>query len=214
MEMEQTFLTVALEEVLEKCHDSLATSAPDSADNATNYKDVDLYITVARNLLKGGGAPLVPKAVRYKDEWNGTLQVRSKLGQDNEAVEILKLIASLRLQTHQNGEFTKIYGGQRAVDYSQFKPRGHYAKTLPLARYFRAMMWLGRADTAWNILPPDRASGIVSDSQRELRDAVLQTNLIQSTGAIERLQQIGGILELMVGESDNLTIFQMSEPAY
>jgi hypothetical protein len=73
------------------------------------------------------------------------------------------------------------------------------------------MMWLGRADTAFDILPPDRESGIVSDSPRELRDAVLVTNLLQSTGTIERLKQINGILELMVGESDNLTVPQMLE---
>ena len=174
-------------------------------------EDVDLYLTVARNLLKGAGAPLVPKAVRYKDEWNGTLLISSKLGQDNEAKEILKLIASLKLQSPQLNEFTRIYGGKRAIDYSQFKPRGHYTKSLPLARYFRAMMWLGRADTAWNILPPDRESGIVSDSPRELRDAVLLTTLLQSTGSLDRLKQVNGILELMVGESDNLTVLQMLE---
>ncbi len=211
IEIEQTFLTAALDEVLEKCHDSLATSAPAWGATAKNYQDVDLYLTVARNLLKGAGAQLVPNMLPGKDEWNGTLSVNSKLGQDNEAKEILELVASLKLQSPLNGELTKIYGGRRAIDYSQFQPRGHYTKSLPLARYFRAMMWLGRADTGWSVLPPDRESGIVSDSPRELRDSVLLTTLLQSTGSIERLKQINGILELMVGESDNLTVMQMLE---
>jgi hypothetical protein len=211
MEIEQTFLTAALDEVLEKCHDTLASFAPSWGTVAKNYRDVDLYLTVARNLLRGAGAPLVSKPSRYNDEWGGNLLVNSKLGQDDDAIEILKLITSLKLQSPQRGKLTSIYGGQRPIDYSQFKPRGHYTKSIPLSRYFRAMMWLGRADTAWNVLPPDRESGIVSDSPRELRDAALLTSLLQSTGAVERLKQINGILELMVGESDNLTVPQMLE---
>ena len=69
-----------------------------------------------------------------------------------------------RCRSPLQGEFTHIYGGKRAIDYSQFQPRGHYLKTVPLSRYFRTMMWLGRADTGWNVLPPDRQSGIVSDT--------------------------------------------------
>lgn len=30
------------------------------------------------------------------------------------------------------------------VDYTQFKPRGHYTRSEALRRYFKAMMWLGR----------------------------------------------------------------------
>ncbi len=137
--------------------------------------------------------------------------MRSQLGQDKEAEEILDLIQSLVLQSPLKGEFTHIYGGTRAIDYSQFKPRGHYLKTVLLSRYFRTMMWLGRADTGWNVLPPDRQSGIVSDSPRELRDAALLTDVLQSSGGIERLRQISQILDFMVGESDNLTVFQTAD---
>jgi hypothetical protein len=73
------------------------------------------------------------------------------------------------------------------------------------------MMWLGRADTGWNILPPDPASGIVSDTRRELRNAVLLTQLLESTGAIERLRQMSEIIDFMIGESDELNVFQMQE---
>ena len=83
------------------------------------------------------------------------------------------------LQDPLKQEFTSIYGGQRAIDYSQFQPRGHYTKSAALKRYFRTMMWLGRADTGWNVLPPDRQSGIVSDTPREVRNAVLLTQLLQ-----------------------------------
>jgi hypothetical protein len=211
MEMEQTILTSALDKVLSECHELLASSAPKWGTIAKNYRDVDLYLTVARNLLQGAGAPAVAKPRRGMDAWDGTLLVGSKLGQDEEATEILQLVQSLKLQNPLLQEFTQIYGGARAIDYSQFQPRGHYLKSVPLSRYFRTMMWLGRADTGWNVLPPDRQSGIVSDSPRELRNAVVLTTLLKASGAAERLRQMNEILDFMVGESDNLTAFQMVE---
>jgi hypothetical protein len=211
-DMEQTFLCTALDEVLTKCHDRLAATAPSGGATSQNYGDVDLYLTVARNLLKGAGAPAHSATKRsfegLSEEWDGTLFVNSKLGHDKEVSEILKLVQSLTLQLPGQSP-TNIYGGSRPIDYSQFQPRGHYENSQTLRHYFRAMMWLGRADTAWNILPPERDTGIVVDSQRELRDAVLLTNLVQSSGAAEQLKQTSSILDLMVGESDNLTVFQM-----
>jgi hypothetical protein len=130
--------------------------------------------------------------------------------QDLQVQDILDLVQSLTLQDPLK-RVTPIYGGQRAIDYSQFQPRGHYTKSAALKRYFRTMMWLGRADTGWNVLPPDRRSGIVSDSPRELRNAVLLTQLLQSTGAIDELRNIKQIIEFMVGKSDNLTPFQTAE---
>jgi hypothetical protein len=73
------------------------------------------------------------------------------------------------------------------------------------------MMWLGRADTGWNVLPPDPAAGIVSDSPRELRNGVLLTQLLGASGADARLQQVNEILDFMVGESDNLTSVQTAQ---
>ena len=153
-----------------------------------------------------------PKKVRHgigRVGWKAA--VRSQLGQDKEVKASSRSHPVTSLQSPQQGEFTRIYGGKRAIDYSQFQPRGHYLKTVPLSRYFRTMMWLGRADTGWNVLPPDRQSGIVSDSPRELRDAAVLTEVLQSSGAIERLRQISEILDFMVGESDNLTVFQTAE---
>jgi hypothetical protein len=37
-------------------------------------------------------------------------------------------------------------GAPTTIDFSQFKPRGHYTATELLKRYFRAMMWVGRTD--------------------------------------------------------------------
>ena len=71
------------------------------------------------------------------DEWDGSLLVGSKLGQDEDVKRILNFVQSLKLQTFAPGNITEIYGGKRTIDYSQFQPRGHYLKTATLARYFR-----------------------------------------------------------------------------
>jgi hypothetical protein len=205
MEIEQTFLTAALDEILTTCHEHLPSAVPASGMLVKNYKDVDLYLTVARNLLKGAGAPTAERFHPIYDLWDDKLLVNSELAQDEAALAILKQIQSLVQQSPQYDEKTPIYGGKRAIDYSQFKPRGHYTKTVPLARYFRTMMWLGRADTGWNLLPPDPASGIESDVPRELRNAALLTQLLTITGAIDRLEQIYAILDFMIGDGDNLT---------
>lgn len=205
MQIEQTFLTAALDETLAACHERLPSSVPTQDTLARNYEDVDLYLTVARNLLKGAGAPTAARFHPNYDLWDGTLLVNSKLEQDEAVLKILKQIQSLTLQSFQRREVTAIYDGERAIDYSQFKPRGHYTKTVSLARYFRTMMWLGRADTGWNLLPPDPQASIKSDVPRELRNSALLTQLLTTTGTIDRLQQIYDILDFMVGDGDNLT---------
>jgi hypothetical protein len=211
MEMEQTYFTSALDEVLSKCHEELAGSVPGFGEVVDNYRDVDLYLTVARNLLRGAGAPSGGQKRAGVDAWTGAVLVPSKMGQDEQVQEILDLVQSLKLQDPLKHEFTRIYGGQRAIDYSQFQPRGHYTKSAALKRYFRTMMWLGRADTGWNVLPPDRQSGIVGDTPREVRNAALLTQLLQTTGAIKPLRNINHVIELMVGRSDCLTPFQTLE---
>jgi hypothetical protein len=62
--------------------------------------------------------------------------------------EILQAIAAEQL------EFMPLFTEEsrvRKLDFSQFKPRGHYNKVIwtqegerTLENYFRAMMWLGR----------------------------------------------------------------------
>ena len=211
MEMEQTFFTAALDEVLAKCHDALADEASNWGSTASNYKDVDLYLIVARNLLKGAGGPENVRMHPQVDAWDGSLPISSKLDQDEQVKDILKLVQSLHLQSPASSEFTNLYGGARAIDYSQFKPRGHYARSAVLARYFRTMLWLGRADTGWNVQPPDPQSLIKSDVPRELRNAALLTQLLRTTGAADRLRQMTDILDFMIGENDSLTVFQLAK---
>ena len=40
----------------------------------------------------------------------------------------------------------ELFGKDRTIDFTLFKPRGHYAPLPALRQYFRAMMWLGKID--------------------------------------------------------------------
>lgn len=210
-ELESTFFTSALDEALRQTHELIAGTAPRWGTTRQNYRDVDLYLTVARNLLDGAGATQGERRHVSQDLWNGELTVTSQLDQNEEARRILLLVQSLALQTGGGDDVTAIFGSERRIDYSQFKPRGHYVKSAALSRYFRTMMWLGRADTGWNLLPPDPASGIRCDAAREAGDAMLLAQLMNTSGGARRLQQMSDILDFLIGEGDCLTLAQMTE---
>ena len=210
LELETTLFTWTIDQILADSHQALAEKASANKDAAlaANYRDVDLYLTVARNLLAGAGAP--EKATdQPNDVWPGNLLVPSRLEMDKEALAILKHVQSLKLQFPKRTPPTEIYGGTRYLDYSQFKPRGHYTKTTELKRYFRCLMWLGRIDCGWNVLPTDGTPGIESDSDRELRDAVLLCELLQATGSLKPLKALDDIIAFMIGRSDNLSVFAL-----
>jgi hypothetical protein len=158
---------------------------------------------VARRLLYGAGAP--DESVPEEGPAGGA-RVASKFGQDAQVDLLLGNIAALKLQHPLLDPPTELYGGSRAIDYSQFRPRGHYVEFHVLERYFRTMAWLGRADPGWNVLPVDPRSGVFSDDGRELRDAVLFVELLRETGGDERLAAIGHVMRYLVGSSDFLGV--------
>jgi Protein of unknown function (DUF3160) len=212
MEMELTLFTWTIDDILAECHQVLADKASNNKDAAlaANYRDVDLYLTVARNLLVGAGAQ-EKDAQKADDVWAGNLLIPSRLEMDKEALARLKDVQSLKLQHPMRTPPTEIYGGARFVDYSQFKPRGHYTKSTELKRYFRCLMWLGRVDCGWNVLPTDGTPGVNSDSDRELRDAVLMVELLQASNSMKSLKAMDDILAFMIGRSDNLTVFALRD---
>jgi Protein of unknown function (DUF3160)/Bacterial SH3 domain len=76
-------------------------------------------------------------------------------------------------------------------DFSQYKPRGHYADDPILQTYFRAMMWLGRI----TFLAKD--------------DVALQTSLfvlraLAGTEAMNDWYDVADILTFLIGPTDNL----------
>jgi hypothetical protein len=92
---------------------------------------------------------------------------------------------------------TEFYPGD---DYTQYKPRGHYAGDQQLERYFRAVKWLSRrifriADTYY----PD-------DADVELTAAALLAQLLDDDPAIEaQWNKVYDVTRLLAGPADSIT---------
>lgn len=193
MELETWHFRWTISEVLAECHaelKKLAKSAP--PELRPSLQDVDLYLSVAQKLLNNDRMAeylLKKKKLQY-----------SVLGQQRKVDELVQKISSLQLQT--GPALTEIYGGKRRMDFSQFRPRGHYTRTGALKAYFRCVMWLGRADCGWTVYPKSSESS--ENSVRQLRNAAILTHLLHKTGQDKRLQQVDDVIRMLVGPSDNL----------
>jgi hypothetical protein len=146
---------------------------------ADSLRDADYFLAVARSLLADQA-------------------VQTQLGQDGRAAATLQACERLQLQKF------NLFGRLRAVDFSQFKVRGHYQKSERLGRYFRAMMWCGRIDL--------RVAGTPAEaSPRELGAAVVLLDLLRRSGKFEQWQQFDRLLQTFVGRADSLTFAQLSD---
>jgi hypothetical protein len=89
-----------------------------------------------------------------------------------------------------------LFGGQKSIDSSMFKPRGHYAGIPALEQYFRTFIWLGRTEFRLTILPEDDPAMI----DRETVAALL---LAELTADSAELAAIDRVLSALIGVSDN-----------
>lgn len=204
--LELGLFTRTIDDVLTKSHDQIGTrfAAEKNPELRTALADVDLYVTVGRNLLAGAGVSDRGAPLPYGTEsWDGALRVASRAGQDAQALKLLERVASLEMETPDTP--TRIWGGRRPVDWSQFEPRAHYADVLELRRYFRTLMWLGRADLGWHLSEPDPRSLLKVDVERERRAAAAFTWALKSAGKLGRLQTMSDVIDFMVGRSDSVT---------
>lgn len=156
----------------------------------TMLKDVDVYVTVPLLLLEENVQP-------YYSENN--LMIDSILNWiDNE----------------QGGISSTIFSSTcRVMDWSQFKPRGHYvynpSTQINLEGYFRAMMWLGRIELyliAPSSHPVQCSNQKFQDIQRQAIDAFLIDELFDIANAKPIYEEMENILKFFVGESDNVTL--------
>jgi len=100
-----------------------------------------------------------------------------------------------------------LYGENRTLDFSQFTVRGHYANSVTLQRYFRAMIWCGLADFRYAGLANGATSG--TNSLRELSGAVALELLQRNSGSFSNWFQFNRTLEMLVGTPDSLTFAQL-----
>lgn len=196
-QLETSQFTNTLAATLQKSHEALLQMGQKLATPKLKESagDVDVYLTVARNLLANSA------------ELSNGLRVRSEFGNDARVSSLLRKVRGLTLEMPP--AFSEFNGGKRPIDYSQFKPRGHYTKSPELTRYFQAMMWLGRADTGFVIAPPDDKSGIIADAERELRSAALLAVTLERSAERAHFLAMSETIDFLVGGADNLGVEQL-----
>ena len=151
-------------------------------------KDVDVYLTVPRKLFNESSAA-------YYSENNAVVddiitQINSEEGYKT---------------------YTLFSENCRLMDWSQFKPRGHYdSDEYPiLKKYFKVMMWLGRIEiylSAPRSVPQECPAQTFNDIKRQTIDAFLINELIDLASVRSLYDEVEDILQFFVGKSDNVTL--------
>lgn len=145
---------------------------------------LDLYLTVARTLLSRDN-PRRGLGRRGVDP-NPPAIVNPQLVSRAEVEQVVRAIYAQRDQT------VPLLGD---VDFSQFKPRGHYTNTDELARYFRALMWMGRADTGFDLAEPESA-----------RAALMLAVFARQSQSVSAFAQVQATIDFFVGTSNGLSL--------
>jgi hypothetical protein len=153
---------------------------------STSLRDMDFYLAVARQLLGYGGVPV------FADN-------------NSRVVSMLQHIAAER-----PAEVALFGSGTRMIDFSQFRPRGHYADDPVLQKYFRAMIWLGRTEIYCSAPVGDPAAPSDSSIQMQALMAVLLVESSHATGAQQHFDRIEQILRFFVGDQDNISLGQLA----
>jgi hypothetical protein len=92
-----------------------------------------------------------------------------------------------------------LFGHKATVDFSQFKPRGHYTSTWPLTDYFRAMMWLSRADLAFEISPRKESRIPAKALTRQKKAALVLHDCVSGSGSLAAWKELDRWIDFMVG---------------
>jgi len=156
----------------------------------TMLKDVDIYVMVPLLLLEENAQPYYP-------ENNAMIDT------------ILNWVYD-----EQGGVSSTIFSSTcRVMDWSQFKPRGHYvynpSTQVDLEGYFRAMMWLGRVELyliAPASFPAQCPNQTFQDIQRQAIDAFLIDELFDISNSLPIYEEMENVIKFFVGESDNVRL--------
>ena len=147
------------------------------------HGDADLYLTVAASLLDDR---LAEPALA-----------------ENRA-QVAKLFALAKAE--EGVEEIFLFGVKRDEDFSQFKPRGHYASDFQLSAYFRAQMWLGRTDLRLLETQPD---GSQVFRRNQYLAMLLLTTLVGPDQA--RFERLDNTIRTFVGESDYMVVSEVAK---
>ncbi len=185
--LELDILIEDVKNLLEAMHNKMPELAAKYSSDTTMIKmlkDVDVYLTVPLKLIGSTTEPF------YSENISTVNTLLEKISLFN--------FVEMPLFSEQS----------RKIDFSQFKPRGHYDdQNYPqLAQYFKTMIWLGRTEiyliAPHNVIPKVP----FGDVQRQIIDATLISELMKIANAKNLYNEIEEIIETFVGEQDNVTL--------
>jgi hypothetical protein len=192
--LETVRLSPLLSQALDDMHCALVTAAADYSPEVV--RDLDLYLLVARRLLADGD-PRPQSAF-------------ADAAVEREAGELVdKAMTANELAT------VTLFGRQRLIDFTQYGPRGHYAKEEGLQRYFRAAMWASRLE--FNLVSRSSRSsapGMVPDpaeTPREALAALALADLATRSGAAKAVADLDAAWAALAGRREDVSIAQLTE---
>lgn len=178
-------------QVLHSGQNILFTKYGNNPKMLTMLKDVDVYLTVPLKLFEINVNP-------YYQENTGVIDT------------ILQLIYAEQMVPYPLFSETC-----KVIDWSQFKPRGHYdvepgsISEADLPKYFRVMMWLGRTELylmSPRSLPYLCPPQTFADLQRQIIDSYLIQELIETSNSYDDYLEIENSIKIFAGEQDNVTL--------
>ena len=159
-----------------------------------------LGVAVRLCSLPGEAIPEVWPVVADPYDPEGELQHRIR--RDRVARRIAETLDLIQAAKPSSYQFFKARQTGEMVDFSQFIPRGHYAKFPALQRYFQAMMWLGRVDL--------RVAGNSNDaSNRQLGAAIVLNDLLERSGRRETWDGLDTFIRNFFGPADSMDFRQL-----
>ncbi len=189
------FLIEKVKSLLQTIHSQqnyLYTKYGNNPEMLTMLKDADVYLTVPLRLFDLIINPYYSENAAKIDT-------------------ILQFISD-----EQMGSYNLFADVCRVIDWSQFKPRGHYYEEpghpnpTQLPNYFRVMMWLGR--TELYLTKPIALDSVVcplpsfDDVKRQIIDSYLIKELIDVTNTYSDYTEIENTIKIFAGDQDNVTL--------
>lgn len=190
VDVERHILKPQLIELLETLHAQLpALTRTYGADARlqTALHDLDLYLTVPLRLLE------TDAALHFEANRDALQQVMGYI------------------EAERPVQFPLFAETPRQLDFSQFKPRGHYVQHSDLQPYFRAMMWLGRTEIYLTTPKNAQLQPSPADIQRQVTLSYLVGQALSQADAQPQWEAMDQVLRQFIGESDNVTPTQLMD---
>ena len=181
-DIERAVLIPDLNSLLALSQNALGQAGADNEEKRLDqfYNDVSAYLTVGEGLLNG----------------------REPSDKQTKALYLLATNADQVADVD-------LFGNTRSVDFTLFKPRGHYAEDKDLQQYFRAMNWLAQID--FRFVEFDELTSQPVFHINQVTAASILRQAIDASFQRGTWKEMNALLESLVGQSDNTALPDLDE---